>query len=53
MTSFSRHEWDARTLYEDLYCARGEMENREMENRIEEQQLDLGSSCSRWPPSSE
>jgi hypothetical protein len=27
---------DARTLYEDLYCARGEMENR-----IKEQQLDL------------
>lgn len=27
---------DARSLYEDLYCARGEMENR-----IKEQQLDL------------
>jgi hypothetical protein len=27
---------DARTLYEDVYCARGEMENR-----IKEQQLDL------------
>ena len=27
---------DARTLYEDLYCARGDMENR-----IKEQQLDL------------
>ena len=29
-------EWPARELYEDLYCARGEMENR-----IKEQQLDL------------
>ena len=31
-----RAEIDARALYEDLYCARGEMENR-----IKEQQLDL------------
>jgi hypothetical protein len=29
-------QWDARTLYEELYCARGDMENR-----IKEQQLDL------------
>jgi len=36
VTSFSEEEWDARRLYEELYCARGEMENR-----IKEQQLDL------------
>ena len=36
VTSLSQQEWDARRLYEDLYCARGEMENR-----IKEQQLDL------------
>ncbi len=38
----------ARTLYEDLYCARGEMENR-----IKEQQLGLfadRTSCHRWWP---
>ena len=29
-------DYDARTLYEDLYCARGDMENR-----IKEQQLAL------------
>jgi hypothetical protein len=36
VTSFSDEEFDARTLYEDEYCARGEMENR-----IKEQQLYL------------
>jgi len=36
VTSFSEEQWDSRELYEDLYCARGEMENR-----IKEQQLDL------------
>jgi len=36
VTSLSPEELDARTLYEDLYCARGEMENR-----IKEQQLCL------------
>lgn len=36
VTSLSEEEFDARTLYEDLYCARGEMENR-----IKEQQLGL------------
>ena len=34
--SLPRTRIDARALYEDLYCARGEMENR-----IKEQQLDL------------
>jgi DDE family transposase len=36
VTSLTSGERDARSLYEDLYCARGEMENR-----IKEQQLDL------------
>lgn len=36
VTSLSPEEFGARTLYEDLYCARGEMENR-----IKEQQLEL------------
>ena len=39
---------DSKRLYEKLYCARGEMENR-----IKEQQLDLFSdrtSCQRWWP---
>jgi hypothetical protein len=36
VTSFSPSTWSARALYEDLYCARGEMENR-----IKEQQLGL------------
>ena len=36
VTSLPASELDARTLYEDVYCARGEVENR-----IKEQQLDL------------
>ena len=36
VTSLSRKRAGARALYEDLYCARGDMENR-----IKEQQLDL------------
>jgi hypothetical protein len=36
VTSLGREEHDARHLYEKLYCARGEMENR-----IKECQLDL------------
>ena len=36
VTSLSAAEIDARTLYEQVYCARGEVENR-----IKEQQLDL------------
>ena len=28
MTSLGPERWEARELYEDLYCARGEMENR-------------------------
>jgi hypothetical protein len=36
VTSLSSDAWPARALYEDLYCARGECENR-----IKEAQLDL------------
>jgi hypothetical protein len=36
VTSLSMHEWPMRELYEELYCARGEMENR-----IKEAQLNL------------
>lgn len=36
VTSLGADKWRAKELYEDLYCARGEMENR-----IKEQQLDL------------
>jgi hypothetical protein len=36
VTSLPATEIDARTLYEDVYCARGEVENR-----IKEQQFDL------------
>jgi hypothetical protein len=36
VTSLSEEEWDGRRLYEELYCARGNMENR-----IKEQQLYL------------
>lgn len=36
VTSFSAEQWGKQALYEELYCARGEMENR-----IKEQQLDL------------
>ena len=36
VTSLKPREADARQLYEDIYCARGEMENR-----IKECQLDL------------
>jgi hypothetical protein len=41
-------EGDAQSLYEKLYCARGDMENR-----IKEQQLDLfadRTSCHNWWP---
>ncbi len=33
VTSLSPTEWEARALYEQLYCARGEMENRIKEQR--------------------
>ena len=36
VTSLSGNEFEAQELYEKIYCARGEMENR-----IKEQQLDL------------
>jgi len=36
VTNFDSEAFDARSLYEDFYCARGDMENR-----IKEQQQDL------------
>ena len=36
VTSVGAGEWDCQALYEDFYCARGDMENR-----IKEQQLDM------------
>lgn len=36
VTSLEREEWEAQRLYQQLYCARGEMENR-----IKEAQLEL------------
>lgn len=36
VTTLSAEDWDARRLYEDLYCGRGDMENR-----IKEQQMAL------------
>jgi hypothetical protein len=33
VTSLSRREWPARELYEQLYCARGDMENRIKEQK--------------------
>ena len=44
VTSLKRKHIDARTLYRRVYCACGEMENR-----IKEQQLDLGA-CPRAGP---
>ena len=38
VTSLGHQEYDARTLYEKVYCARGEMENR-----IKAQQLQMFS----------
>ncbi len=45
VTSLAAGAWDARALYEDLYCARGEMENR-----IKEQQMCLFAdrTSTRW-----
>lgn len=36
VTNLSKQDYNSRELYEDLYCARGDMENR-----IKEQQMDL------------
>ncbi len=45
VTSLSAAIWDARALYEEMYCARGEMENR-----IKEQQMCLFAdrTSTRW-----
>ena len=48
VTSLSKDEFDAATVYEKEYCARGDMENR-----IKEQQLGLfadRTSCHAWWP---
>jgi hypothetical protein len=45
VTSLGTHRADARALYEDLFCARGEMENR-----IKECQLDSHHACQPAPP---
>ena len=34
MTSLGPTDWETRSLYEDLYCARGEMENRIKEQLV-------------------
>jgi len=34
VTSLKSEEWKAQTLYEELYCARGDMENRIIDSRI-------------------
>lgn len=50
VSSFSDEEYDARTLYETIYCARGDMENR-----IKEQQLYLfaDQTSTRWMDSNQ
>ena len=44
VTSLGHQEYDARTLYEKVYCARGEMENR-----IKAQQLQLFADRTSTP----
>ncbi len=34
VTSLSKQQYEGRSLYEDLYCARGEMENRSKEQQL-------------------
>ena len=34
VTNLDKQSWDARSLYEDLYCARGDMENRIKEQKL-------------------
>ena len=48
VTSLNKKTIDTQQLYEQIYCARGEMENR-----IKEQQLDMfadRTSCHDWWP---
>ena len=47
VTSLTSEAWSARALYEDLYCARGEMENR-----IKECQGTCSRIARRRPPCS-
>lgn len=43
VTNLSTDRWPARELYEDLYCARGDMENRIKEHQL--QLFSLRTSC--------
>jgi hypothetical protein len=58
VTSLNGGVWDARTLYEDLYCARGDMENRIKEqfslfaDRVSAETMRANQMrfiCLRWP----
>src|ERR1051326_4928337 len=60
VTSLKRDNWEAWRLYEELYCARGEMENRIKEqfglfaDRVSTERyapIRCGSMCLRWPTS--
>ena len=43
VTNLDQDSWSARSLYEDLYCARGDMENRIKGHECPEHQLQLFS----------
>ena len=43
VTNLPQDQWPARSLYEDLYCARGDMENRIKEHQL--QLFSLRTSC--------
>jgi len=43
VTNLPRDQWPAQTLYEDLYCARGDMENRIKEHQL--QLFSIRTSC--------
>ena len=43
VTNLPPGQWPARTLYEDLYCARGDMENRIKEHQL--QLFSIRTSC--------
>jgi len=43
VTNLPQEQWPARSLYEDLYCARGDMENRIKEHQL--QLFSVRTSC--------
>lgn len=43
VTNLPQDQWPAKTLYEDLYCARGDMENRIKEHQL--QLFSIRTSC--------